>query len=95
MQSDGMSAYKRIRISLREVNLFQVIQAVAESFLLPIRAAQRQRLSTRQVHRLTLRYREAGVSGLIHVRGQTSTYHLRPAIEQRAATSISLIPVLR
>ena len=84
-----MSAYERITMSLREVDRLKVIQAVTEGFLTPTRAAQRLQLSTRQVHRLVQRYRDAGVSGLTsRKRGQPSNHQLRPGLEQRAATLI-------
>jgi transposase len=84
-----MSAYERITMSLREVDRLKVIQAVTEGFLTPTRAAQRLQLSTRQVHRLVQRYRDAGVSGLTsRKRGQPSNHQLRPGLEQRAAALI-------
>ena len=55
-----MSAYERISISLREVDRLQIIQAVTEGFLTPIRAAKRLHLNTRQIHRLVQSYRDAG-----------------------------------
>ena len=84
-----MSAYERITMSLREVDRLKVIQAVTEGFLTPTRAAQRLQLSSRQVHRLVQRYRDAGVSGLTsRKRGQPSNHQLRPGLEQRAAALI-------
>lgn len=84
-----MSAYERITMSLREVDRLKVIQAVTEGFLTPTRAAQRLQLSSRQVHRLVQRYRDAGVSGLISCkRGQPSNHQLKPGLEQRAAALI-------
>ncbi|WP_288493640.1 ISNCY family transposase, partial [uncultured Pseudomonas sp.] len=84
-----MPAYERITMSLREVDRLKVIQAVTEGFLTPTRAAQRLQLSTRQVHRLVQRYRDAGVSGLTsRKRGQPSNHQLRPGLEQRAAALI-------
>ncbi|WP_256671201.1 helix-turn-helix domain-containing protein [Pseudomonas sp. BAV 2493] len=68
-------------MSLREVDRLKVIQAVIEGFLTPTRAAQRLQLSTRQVHRLVQRYRDAGVSGLTSCkRGQSSNHQLRPGL---------------
>lgn len=84
-----MSAYERITMSLREVDRLKVIQAVTEGFLTPTRAAQRLQLSTRQIHRLVQRYREAGVLGLTsRKRGQPSNHQLRPGLERRAANLI-------
>ena len=76
-------------MSLREVDRLKFIQAVTEGFLTPTRAAQRLQLSTRQVHRLIQRYRDAGVSGLTsRKRGQPSNHQLRPGLEPRAANPI-------
>lgn len=62
---------------------------MTEGFLTPTRAAQRLRLSTRQVHRLVQRYRDEGVSGLTsRKRGQPSNHQLRFGLEQRAAALI-------
>lgn len=55
----------------------------------PAAAAQRLRLTTRQVHRLVLRYREDGPAGLTsRRRGQPSNRQLSPGLENPA---ISLI----
>ena len=84
-----MSAYERITMSLREVDRLKVIQAMTEGFLMGKRVTQRLQLSTRQVHRLVQRYRDAGVSGLTsRNRGQPSNHQLQPGFEQRAAALI-------
>ncbi|WP_434799898.1 MULTISPECIES: helix-turn-helix domain-containing protein [Pseudomonas aeruginosa group] len=49
---------------MRELDRLKVIEAIIEGRLKPAAAAQRLRLTTRQVHRLVLRYREDGPAGL-------------------------------
>ncbi|HEJ4911918.1 TPA: helix-turn-helix domain containing protein, partial [Pseudomonas aeruginosa] len=67
----------------------KVIEAIIEGRLKPAAAAQRLRLTTRQVHRLVLRYREDGPAGLTsRRRGQPSNRQLSPGLENPA---ISLI----
>lgn len=69
-----MNTNGTITMSMRELDRFKVIQAVAEVRLKPGRAAERLGLSVRQVERLVLRYRAAGVAGLmraIHRRAPT------------------------
>ncbi|WP_419683765.1 helix-turn-helix domain-containing protein [Burkholderia theae] len=60
-----MAATERITMTMRELDRFKVIEAVAECRLKPGQAADRLRLSVRQVERLVLRYRAAGVAGLV------------------------------
>ena len=55
----------RITISLRELDRLKCIQAVIDGELLARRAAERLALSTRQIRRLTERYRTEGPVGLI------------------------------
>ncbi len=52
-------------MTMREVDRLKVIEAVAECRLKPGQAAERLGLSVRQVERLVLRYRAAGVAGLV------------------------------
>ncbi|WP_416171872.1 helix-turn-helix domain-containing protein [Pseudomonas aeruginosa] len=76
-------------MSMRELDRLKVIEAIIEGRLKPAAAAQRLRLTTRQVHRLVLRYREDGPAGLTsRRRGQPSNRQLSPGLENRA---ISLI----
>jgi transcriptional regulator with GAF, ATPase, and Fis domain len=58
-----MNANGTITMTMRELDRFKVIQAVAEARLKPGRAAERLGLSVRQIERLVLRYRAAGVAG--------------------------------
>lgn len=65
-----MNATGTITMTMREVDRLKVIEAVAECRLKPGQAADRLKLSVRQIERLVLRYRAAGlVSGLslIHI----------------------------
>jgi len=50
---------------MRELDRLKVIQDVTEGRLKPWRAAERLGLTTRQIRRLTTRFREAGVAGLV------------------------------
>ncbi|EPQ6933165.1 ISNCY family transposase [Pseudomonas aeruginosa] len=78
-----------VTMSMRELDRLKVIEAIIEGRLKPAAAAQRLRLTTRQVHRLVLRYREDGPAGLTsRRRGQPSNRQLSPGLENRA---ISLI----
>ncbi len=60
-----MNAIGTITMTMREVDRLKVIEAVAECRLKPSQAADRLGLSVRQVERLVLRYRAAGVAGLV------------------------------
>jgi transposase len=60
-----MAATERITMTMRELDRFKVVQAVADDMLKPWRAAQRLGLTTRQIRRLVARLREDGPSGLI------------------------------
>ncbi len=55
-----MAATERITMTMRELDRFKVIQDVADGRLKPWRAAERLRLTTRQVRRLVGRLREHG-----------------------------------
>ncbi|MGF6935437.1 hypothetical protein OKW41_004599 [Paraburkholderia sp. UCT70] len=60
-----MAASNRITMTMRELDRFKVIQDVADGKLKPWRAAERLRLTTRQVRRLVGRLREHGPEGLV------------------------------
>ncbi|MGU7883932.1 helix-turn-helix domain-containing protein [Burkholderia sp. AW50-3] len=64
---------------MREVDRLKVIEAVAECRLKPDQAAERLSLSERQVKRLVLRYRAAGVAGLVSDRRGRPSNHQLPA----------------
>src|SRR5258708_1308988 len=56
-----MAATERITMTMRELDRFKVIQDVADGRLKPWRAAERLRLTTRQIRRLVARDGYAGV----------------------------------
>jgi transposase len=59
-------------MSMRELDRLKVIDAVARGELKPWRAAEKLGLSTRQVERLTNRFRLDGATGMLsHTRGRT------------------------
>jgi hypothetical protein len=60
-----MAATERITMTMRELDRFKVIQDVADGRLKPWRAAERLRLTTRQIRRLVARLREQGPAGLV------------------------------
>ncbi|MGF6808380.1 hypothetical protein OKW30_003506 [Paraburkholderia sp. Clong3] len=60
-----MAATERITMTKREVDRFRVIQDVADGRLKPGRAAERLRLTTRQIRRLVGRLRDQGAPGLV------------------------------
>ena len=60
-----MNTTGTITMSMRELDRFGVIQAVAERPLKPGRAAERLDMSVRKVERLVWRYRAVGVAGLV------------------------------
>ena len=80
-----MAATDRITMSMRELDRFKVIEAVAEARLTPGRAAERLGLSVRQVERLVMRYRDEGAAGLVsRRRGTRSNHQLPQAVLDRA-----------
>jgi hypothetical protein len=60
-----MAATERITMTMHELDRFKVIQDVADGRLKPWRAAERLRLTTRQIRRLVARLREQGPAGLV------------------------------
>uniref|UniRef100_UPI001589B5A4 helix-turn-helix domain-containing protein n=1 Tax=Burkholderia ambifaria TaxID=152480 RepID=UPI001589B5A4 len=84
-----MNATGTITMTMREVDRLKVIEAVAECRLKPGQAAERLDLSVRQVERLVLRYRAAGVAGLVSgKRGRPSNHQLPAGKAQRALALI-------
>ncbi|AFQ50590.1 integrase catalytic subunit [Burkholderia cepacia GG4] len=84
-----MNATGTITMTMREVDRLKVIEAVAECRLKPGQAADRLSLSVRQVERLVLRYRAAGVAGLVSgKRGRPSNHQLPAGKAQRALALI-------
>lgn len=84
-----MLAYERITMSLCKVDRLKVIQGVTEGFLTPKRAAQHLQLSTRQVHRLVQRYRDADVSGLTSRMRSTNSRGSRLLLNYQRPTAIT------
>lgn len=84
-----MNATGTITMTMREVDRLKVIEAVADCRLKPGQAAERLELSVRQVERLVLRYRAAGVAGLVSgKRGHPSNHQLPAGKAQRALALI-------
>lgn len=78
-----------ISMSMRELDRLKVIEAVVEGRLMPWRAAERLRLSRRQVERLANRYRSQGAAGLVsRKRGQPSNHQLPMDLVERALAII-------
>ncbi len=63
-----MRQLARVTVSMQELDRLKCIEAVVDGDLQPIRAAERLGLTTRQVHRLAVRYRREGPVGLISKR---------------------------
>ncbi|MBH8997534.1 helix-turn-helix domain-containing protein [Pseudomonas aeruginosa] len=78
-----------VTMSMRELDRLKVIEAIIEGRLKPAAAAQRLRLTTRQVHRLVLRYREDGPAGLTttSTTGSPAASAAKRATPPAAATS--------
>lgn len=91
-----MNATGTITMTMREVDRLKVIEAVAECRLKPGQAAERLDLSVRQIERLVLRYRAAGVAGLVSgKRGRPSNHQLPAGKAQRALALIRIdMPIL-
>ncbi|MDG0023217.1 ISNCY family transposase [Trinickia sp. Y13] len=84
-----MAATERITMTMRELDRYKVIQAVAEGMLKPWRAAERLGLTTRQIRRLAARLREDGPGGLVsRRRAKPSNNRLDATIANRALAII-------
>jgi Winged helix-turn helix len=84
-----MAATERITMTMRELDRFKVIQAVADGVLKPWRAAQRLGLTTRQIRRLVARLREDGPGGLVsRRRSKPSNSRLDAATAERALSEL-------
>src|SRR5260370_20380527 len=84
-----MAETERITMTMRELDRFKVIQAVADDMLKPWRAAQRLGLTTRQIRRLVARLRDDGPGGLVpRRRAKPSNNRLDAATANRALTII-------
>ena len=78
-----------ITMSMREVDQVKTVQAVVDKMLPVGLAAQRLRLSRRQLERLILKYKAQGAAGLVSAkRGRRSNHQLAPGVAQRAVSVI-------
>ena len=59
-----MQPTELVTLNMRELERIKVIQAVVDRMLKPGLAAERLRLTVRQVERLVLRYKQAGAAGV-------------------------------
>lgn len=82
-----MNTTGTIAMSMRELDRFGVIQAVAERPLKPGRAAERLDMSVRKVERLVWRYRAAGVAGLVSASATPVHHQLTGGVARRALAS--------
>jgi hypothetical protein len=84
-----MVALERITMTMRELDRFKVIQDVADgNKLKPWRAAERLRLTTRQICWLVARLREHGPTGLSGHRSRPGNRRLDAGVADRALTII-------
>jgi transposase len=83
-----MAATERITTTMRELDRFKVIQDVADGKLKPWRAAERLRLTTRQIRRLVARLREHGPEGLVSRRRSRPSNNQLDAVMADRALSI-------
>ena len=75
-------------MTMRELDRFKVIQAVADGVLKPWRAAQRLGLTPRQIRRLVERLREDGPGGLVSRRRSKPSNNRLDAVTADRALSI-------
>ncbi|MFM0223090.1 ISNCY family transposase [Paraburkholderia dipogonis] len=83
-----MAATERITMTMRELDRFKVIQDVADGRLKPWRAAERLRLTTRQIRRLVARLREHGPGGLVSRRCSKPSNNRLDSVKADRALSI-------
>jgi hypothetical protein len=83
-----MAATERITMTMRELDRFKVIQDVADGRLKPWRAAERLRLTTRQIRRLVARLREHGPGGLVSRRCAKPSNNRLDSVKADRALSI-------
>ena len=76
---------ERIDLSQRERDRLKVLHEVREGHLTQVDAAERLRLSDRQVRRILVRVRAEGDRGVVHrLRGQPSNRKWAAPVQQRA-----------
>jgi hypothetical protein len=84
-----MASTGLITMSMRELDRFKVVQDVADGRLKPWRAAERLGLTTRQIRRLVVRFREDGPGGLVsRHRSKPSNNRLDAVTANRAVAII-------
>jgi hypothetical protein len=82
-----MSRMARVTMSMRELDRVKCIQAVVDGELQAIKAAERLGITTRQLRRLTQRYRTEGPVGLIsRACNRPSNNRLDSDLEHRIAS---------
>jgi transposase len=80
-----MQPTELVTLNMRELDRLKVIQAVVDRLLKPGLAAERLRLTVRQVERLVLRYKQAGAAGVgSAARGRPGNRKLDEATAYRA-----------
>jgi transposase len=80
---------ERIELSARERERLKVLHEVEQGHLKQVEAAQRLRLSDRQVRRLQARLRRLGDRGLVHrLRGRRSSRKIAEAITQNVVREL-------
>jgi transposase len=81
-----MRQLARVTMSMRELDRLKCIQAIVDGDLRSVRAAERLGLTTRQIRRLTNRYRAEGPVGLIpRSHNRPSNHRLDPSLEAQVA----------
>jgi transposase len=84
-----MTTSGTITMTMREVDRLRTIQAVVDGLLMTWQAAERLRLTTRQIRRLVARLREQGPGGLVsRRRSKPSNNRLDSAKADRALSII-------
>jgi len=80
---------ERMELSQRERDRLKVLHEVEQGHLTQVQAAQRVRLSDRQVRRLLVRVREDGDRGVVHrLRGRSSNRRLSKRFAQRVLARV-------
>ncbi|CAE6823762.1 hypothetical protein R69749_05284 [Paraburkholderia domus] len=83
-----MAATERITMTMRELDRLNVIQDVADGSLRPWRAAERLRLTTRQIRHFIARLRERGPGGLVSRRCSKPSNNRLDSVKANRALSI-------
>src|ERR1700687_704677 len=81
---EGPMETERIALSQRERDRLKILHEVQQKHLTQVAAAQRLKISDRQVRRMLLRLRQRGDSSLVHgLRGRPSNRKLPALLEQK------------